>query len=127
MNTKINNVVKISTSLDGKFFRYWLEFLKPFHHLADREINVLACFLKHRYELSKVIKDVNILDKVTMSDDVKKKVIEECNITLPHFRVILGKLRKNKVIENDRINFKFIPNIEEDKGQFQLLLFFELK
>jgi hypothetical protein len=39
----------------------------------------------------------------------------------------MGKLRKNKVIVDGKINPKFIPNIDEETGVFQLLLFFELK
>lgn len=124
---KANNIIRIPTSLNGKFFRYWFEFLKPFHKLTDRETDVIASFVKQRYELSKVIKDDDILDKVTMSDDIKKKVREECNITLAHFQVILGKLRKNKIILDNKINPRFIPNIEEENGVFQLLLLFELK
>ena len=127
MNRKANNVVRIPTSLSGWFFRYWLEFLRPFHQLTDREIDVTTSFIKHRYELSKVIKDNDILDKVTMSEDTKRKVREECNITLPHFQVIMGKLRKSKIIVDGKINPRFIPNIREEEGFFELLLLFELK
>lgn len=124
---KPNNVARVPCSLDKSFFRYWLMFLEPFHKLTKREIDVAASFVKQRYELSKVIKDSEILDRVTMSEDTKKKVREECNITLPHFQVILGKLRKNKVIVDGKINPKFIPNINADNDAFQLLLLFELK
>jgi len=127
MDKKANNIVRIPTSLNGKFFRYWFEFLKPFHKLTERDIDVITCFVKHRYELSKVIKDDDILDKVTMSEDTKKKVREECNVKLPHFQVIMGKLRKSKVILDNKINPKFIPNIDEETGNFKLLLLFELK
>lgn len=123
---KANNVVRIQTSLDGKFFRYWFEFLRPFHKLTDREIDVIACFAKQRYELSKVIKDAEILDSVTMSDDTKKKVRKECNISLTHFQVMMCKFRKNNVIVDNKINPKFIPNIIENNGYFQLLLLFDL-
>ena len=124
---KPNNIVRIPCSLSNSFFKYWFKFLRPFHKLTDREIDVITSFVKQRYELSKVIKDNEILDKVTMSEDTKKKVREECNITLPHFQVIMGKLKKNKVIIDGRINPRFIPNIDEDTGTFQLLLLFELK
>lgn len=124
---KANNIVRIPTSLNGKFFRYWFKFLQPFHNLTNREIDVITAFVKQRYQLSKVIKDDNILDKVIMSEDTKKKVREECNITLPHFQVIMGKLRKSKVIIDGKINPRFIPNIDEETGYFQLLLLFELK
>lgn len=123
---KPNNIVRIPCSLDISFFKYWFMFLKPFHKLTDREIDVIAAFVKHRYELSKVIKDNEILDKVTMSEDTKKKVREECNLALPHYQVIMGKLRKNKVIIDGKINPRFIPNIDESIGSFQLLLLFDL-
>lgn len=124
---KANNVVRIPTSLEDKFFKYWFMFLEPFHKLTSREMDVIASFVKQRYKLSKVIKDDLILDKVIMSDEIKKKVREECGITLPHFQVIMGKLRKNKVIVDGRIEPKFIPNIEDETGYFQLTLLFELK
>lgn len=126
MMKKPNNIVRIPCSLDKSFFRLWFKFLEPFHKLTDREIDVITSFVKQRYGLSKVIKDNEILDKVTMSEDTKKKVREECNITLPHFQVIMGKLRKNKVIVDGKINPRFIPNIDEETGTFQLLLLFEL-
>lgn len=127
MMKKPDNIVRIPCSLDKSFFRLWFKFLEPFHKLTDREIDVITSFVKQRYGLSKVIKDNEILDKVTMSEDTKKKVREECNITLPHFQVIMGKLRKNKVIVDGKINPRFIPNINEETGAFQLLLLFELE
>lgn len=121
-----NSVLRIPCSLSGSFFRYWFMFLRPFHKLTNREIDVITAFVKHRYELSKVIKDDVILDKVTMSEDVKKQVREECGIAFQHFQVIMSNLRKNKVIENGKINPKFIPNITEENGMFKLMLLFDL-
>lgn len=127
---RANNVIRIPTSLQGKFFKYWFEFLEPFHHLTNREIEVIAAFVKYRYELSKAIKDNSVLDidQMIMNEDTKKKVREECGISPAHFQVIMGKLRKNKVIINGKINPKFIPNLSEDEnGIFQLLLLFDLQ
>ena len=126
MMGKMNNVIRIPTSISTSFFRFWFEFLRPFHNLTDREMQVASSLLKRRYELSKVIQDEGILDKVVMSEDTKKVVREECNISLPHFQVIMGKLRKNKVILDGRINPRFIPNIIDEQGSFRLLLNFEL-
>ncbi len=129
MSTKLNphGVISIPTSLDKNFFRYWFEFLRPFHNLTNREMDVITSLTKQRYELSKVIKDDNILDKVVMSEDVRRQVREECNLSLPHFQVIMGKLRESKVIVNNKINPRFIPNIKEEDGNFRLLLLFNLK
>lgn len=123
---KINNVITISASTEGSFFRYWFEFLRPFHKLTDREMDVIASFVKHRYALSKVVSDQEVLNKLTMSDDTKKKVREDCNISQAHFQVIMTKLKKSKVIENGRINPKFIPRLDKDSNNFQLLLSFDL-
>lgn len=122
-----DNVIRIPTSLKDNFFRYWFEFLQPLHKLTNREIDIIAAFAKERYELSKVIKDNDILDKVTMSEDTKKKVREKCNITVPHFQVIMGNLKKAKVIEDGKINPRCIPNVTEENGYFQLVLLFDFR
>lgn len=129
MSVKQNphNVIRIPTSLDGKFFRYWFEFLKPFHNLTSREMDVITAFAKKRFELSKQISDTNILDKFLMSDDIKREIRDECNMSLSHFQVIIGKLKNNNLIVDDKINPRFIPNIVEEDGNFKLLLFFDLK
>ena len=127
MEGKINNVIRIPTSVENKFFRYWFEFLAPFHKLTNKEMDVATSFVKTRFELSKVITDKELLDKVLMSEDTKKKIMSECNITNAHFQVIMGKLKRNNVIVNNKINPKFIPNVTEDKVIFKLLLLFDLK
>lgn len=124
--SKNTNICRIPTSLETKFFRWWCQFLQPLHKLTGREIEVIASFLKQRYLLSKVIQDEEILDKVVMSEDTKKKIREECDITLSHFQVVMSKLKKNKLIVDGKINKKFIPNIEEDAGEFRLILHFDL-
>lgn len=124
---RVNNVIRIPTSLKGKFFRIWIEFLTPLHGLTNREKDVVASFLKNRFELSSAIKDDVLLDKWLMSDDVKTKVKEECKVSEAFFQVILGKLRKTNVIVNGRINKKFIPKgLDTDSDAFKLLLYFDL-
>ena len=124
---KVNGIINIPASIENSFFRYWLEFLSPYHNLTPREMDIAACFLKHRHILSKAIKDNAILDRVTMSEDTKRKIMEECKITPSHFQVIIGKLRKSKIIQDGVINPKFIPkNIEEGDTSCKLLLYFDL-
>lgn len=125
MAKQLDSIIRIPCKVDGKFFRYWFEFLQPFHNLTEREMDVITSFVKQRYELSKVIKDNEILDKVTMSEDTKKKVREECDISLPHFQVIMGKLRKNKVIIDGKINPRYIPSVDEENGSFKMMLLFD--
>lgn len=127
MSKGADSIVRIPCKVDGKFFRYWFEFLKPFHHLTEREIDVITSFVKQRYELSKVITDSDILDKVVMSEDTKRKVREECEITLPHFQIVMSKLRKSKVIIDNKINPRYIPNVKEENGSFKMMLLFDFQ
>ena len=126
MEVAASNVIRLPTS-QKKFFRYWYEFLKPFHKLTDREIDVITAFTYERYLLSKVISDEDILDKVVMSEDTKKKIREEYKVTPAYFQVIMGKLRRNGLIVNNKINPRFIPNITEDNGLFKLMLLFDIQ
>lgn len=123
----VGNVVRIPCKLDYSFFKMWFMFLQPFHHLTEREMEVATSFVKQRYELSKVVSDNDILDKLVMSEDTKRKVREECNITLPHFQVIMGKLRKNNIIIDGKLNPRYIPRVVEESGSFKLMLLFDFQ
>lgn len=123
----VDNVVRIPCKLDYSFFKMWFMFLQPFHHLTEREMEVATSFVKQRYELSKVVSDNDILDKLVMSEDTKRKVREECNITLPHFQVIMGKLRKNNIIVDGKLNPRYIPRVIKENGSFKLMLLFDFQ
>lgn len=127
MERKPNSVIALKGNLSGSFFRIWLEFLRPFHKLTERETDVMASFLKHRFELSRVVSDQGLLNSLTMSEDTKKKVRDDCNISQAHFQVIMTKLKKSKMIDNGNINPRFIPRVEHNAKNFQLLLSFELQ
>ena len=128
MGTKgVDNVVRIPCKLDYSFFKMWFMFFQPFHRLTEREMEVATSFVKQRYELSKVVSDNNILDRLVMSEDTKRKVREECNITLPHFQVIMGKLRKSNIIVDGKLNPRYIPRVIEENGSFKLMLLFDFQ
>lgn len=119
-----NNVIRIPCN-KHKLFRYWLEFLTPFHHLTDREMDVATEFLIKRDELAKVILDANILNQTLLSEDTQKEIKEKCNVANQHFQVIKNKLKVKKFFINGGINPRLIPNIKEDQDSFQLVLLFE--
>lgn len=123
----INGAVKVPCKDLSALFRSWVEFLTPIHKLTDRQMDVLASYLKQRYELSKKINDTKILDREVMSEYTKQEVIKECGLTTAHFQVIMGKLRAANVIGRDRINPKFVPNIVNDQDSVKLLILFEKK
>ena len=120
---KPNNILKIPTTPDKDFFKWWCSFLRPFVNMTDREMDIIASFLKQRFELSKKTSDPSILDTMVMSEEIKKKVRDECNITLQHFYVVMSTLRKKSVIKGNMINPRIIPNLRsDDNGCFQLLI-----
>lgn len=127
--SKPENLVMIKTKLDTEFFRWWCTFLRPLINLTNREIDVISCFLKYRYELSKSITDQAILDTMVMSNDTKKKVMEECKITQEHFYVVMSNLKKQGIIVDDKIVPRLIPNInvDNDTGYIQLLILFKVE
>ena len=123
----VKNVIRIPTSLEGKFFRLWLGFLSQFHNLTPREMDVAEAFIRQRFELSKSITDPVLLDQIVMNEDSKRKIKADCNISDAHFQVIMGKLRKSKVIVGDKLNPKFIPKgLNAGDHSSSLLLYFDL-
>lgn len=124
MNNKPNNIIRVQ--IDSKdFFRFWLMFLKPFHKLTNRELDVAARFLKERFELSKAVSDYNLLNRIVFNEETKRKIQEECGLSKAHFKVVFSNLKKNKVIVNGEINKKLIPNIIKEGDMFQLLYVFD--
>ena len=119
----INNVIRIPTQR-SKFFEYWFKFLGPFHNLTDKEITVAAALVENRCKIAKSVINKDMLDQLSLSIESRKAVREKCNITPAHFNVILGKLKKSKIIIDNRINPKFIPNVNDDNN-FQMLISFD--
>lgn len=117
---KVTNYIKLSSnpklkmSPEGDFFRYWVEFLRPLHELTNREMDVLAEFLKVRYNLSKEIINTDRLDRVLMSEETKRDIRNTCDISAKHFQVIMSKFRKNGVIRNGKIHLNLIPTITDE-------------
>lgn len=121
---KPNNVIRVPCTLNS-LFRYWLDFLSPFHNLTDRETDVAAAFLRERYRLSKVILDSDLVDRTLMSEESQRKLRQECELTNQHFQVIKSKLKNKKFFVNDKINPRLVPNINDVIKSFQLLLVFD--
>ena len=126
-SSDLNNLIKVPVSLQKTFFKYWVEFLRPIHHLTPVEMQILACFLRERYFLSKKVNDDAILDNIVFSTEIRRKVLAECGISNVLLSTKLGKFRKEGIIIKGRINPKLIPNLKEEKGNFKLLLFFKFE
>jgi hypothetical protein len=59
-----------------------------------------------------------------MSNENKKLYREQCNLSVSYFQFLMTKLKQSKVIVNDKINKKFVPNITGNN--FKLLLLFDI-
>lgn len=110
--SKVSKVLNIPCT-GQNFFRWWFELLKPVHHLTDRESDVIAAFVKKRYELSKSITDNNLLDDILMQEKYKREVRQEAGVSAAFFQIIMGKLRQNNVIKEGKINPLYLPPLKE--------------
>ena len=116
----------IKVPCKGNFFRWWLEFLKPLHHLTDREMDVTAIMIKQYFELSNnIVNNDMLLNSVFFSEENKRKVREEAGITAAYFQCIMSKLKKVKVIKDGKLNPKFIPMINKGSNNFKLMVLFD--
>lgn len=122
---RIKSNSKLNMTPEGDFFRAWVEFLKPIHNLTKREMDVLALFLKERYELSKVITDSDVLNSVLMSETTKRKVREKCGISVKHFQVVMSKFRKNGVLVDNKIYLTLIPSMSQEGAGLMIYFTFE--
>ena len=122
---RITSNSKLKMSPEGDFFKCWVEFLRPLHELTKREMDVLAEFLKVRYNLSKEIVNTDRLDRVLMSEETKREIREKCHIKAKHFQVIMSKFRKNGVIKDGKIYMNLIPTINEEG--VGLMIYFSFK
>lgn len=125
MVPEVDNIIPLSTTLHD-FFKKWLEFSRPLHNLTEREQDVVAAFLRHRHILMKKISDPKIVEQVLFSEQTKKDIMKEENLSVAHFQVIMGKLRKAGIINNNTLNPRIIPLLKENSGGFKLLIYFDI-
>ena len=127
MKTNQNKNIKRIHTTKKSMFRYWLEFLKPYHKMRTKEIEVLSLMLYYRYELSREIQNSEMVDTVLFSTKTRLKIRSELdNMGQRNFNNILTALRnKNVLSKENKITNVLIPNMTEDG--FQLIFDFEIK
>ena len=120
------NIKRIHTDKKS-IFRYWLEFLKPYHKLRQKEIEALSLMLYYRYELSREIKDMEMVDMILFSTKTRAQIREDLGgMGQKVFNNLLTSLRKKGVVNKDnKINHVLIPKMSEDG--FKLIFDFEVK
>ena len=120
------NIKKIHTDKKS-IFRYWLEFLKPYHKLRNKEIEALSLMLYYRYELSREIPNLEMVDMILFSTETRGKIRAELNnMSQKVFNNLLTSLRKKGVLtKENKIKPVLIPNMTENG--FKLVFNFEVK
>lgn len=121
-NVKIANM---NTSVKGLFMK-WVELTKPFHNLTKQQMNVLALFLFHHYNLKKEITNEKILFKLLFDYEVKQKIKDELNIKDSVFQNIMTFFRKKGIIINKKISSNYIPVLTKDSNNFKLIFNFNI-
>lgn len=124
---RTNFNVKTLMVSEKLFFFRWLEFLKPYHKLRQKEIELLALFLYKRYKLQKVIKDEKILNKMLFDTDSRKEIRDELNYSSGQvLNNMISSLRTKKVLDSQNNILKsLIPNL--DGNNFKLVFNFNIK
>ena len=118
------NVKNIKTDKNN-FYYLWLQFLKPYHKLTNKEIELLALFLKKREELSRNINDNNLIDKMLFNKDTKADIRAIMNYeTYQVFNNMMTSLRKKGAIVDNSINKGLIPKLEGNN--FKLIFNFNI-
>lgn len=120
-------LIPVPSSLDdGSFFHWWIRFLNPFHDLTSREMDVAAAFFQYRYELSRKVSDPMLLDKLAIDSEARQVVKNRLKLSSGYINVILCKLRKCDIIQGDKLNPRFVPDVKESDGRssFSILIVF---
>lgn len=120
------NIKRIHTDKKS-IFNYWLEFLKPYHKLRRKEIEAVGLLLYYRYELSREVSNIELVDRLLFSTETRTKIRADLNnMSQKVFNNLLTSLRKKGVLSKDnKIVPQLIPNMTEDG--FNLVFSFEVK
>lgn len=133
--SNIQKVLLVDCNANEDFFDKWIEYLTPKHHLTRAEQKLLAACLRTRHELSKVIKDENILDETCLNETYRSKIKKDLSLSNQQFLNLIGRLKKLKIlipryapysekVAYYKISPSFIPPYV-DGEEFKLLLLFK--
>lgn len=118
------NIKSISTD-KKKFYILWLTFLKPYHKLANKEIEFLATLLYKRSEIRVSISDDNMVDEMLFNKSIKEEIrIEMGYKNMQVYNNMLRFLRKKNVLVKNKIIKGLIPELSGNN--YQLIFNFNI-
>ena len=118
-----DGLVRIPTT-NSNFLRSWLEVMKPFHHLAPREMDFAAMLLMKRHEISKEVTNQNLIDKLLFERETMEELMNNSGLTRAHVQVILRRLRESGLLEGKKVSKSYIPKWTEGTP-FRMVFVFE--
>ncbi len=121
----IDNYLRVPAVKEGDFFRLWVEFLRPYHEMTQREAELLTCLLKARHQLSKDIANEEILEQTVFSHLIRDKICDELGLTWRNYNVLICRLKAKRMIIDGKINKRFIPSLKEDAKEFKMVICFD--
>ena len=125
MNNIPNNIIKIPCNSEN-IIKFWLNFMNPFFKLCPSELATVNFLIKKRFELLEKINDINIVNNILMSADIRKEIKNTLNYSIPFISTTFKSLRNKQVIINGVLNPKVIPNITK-LDKFNLMIIFDFK
>ena len=109
-----------------QLFKKWLDITNSFHNLPSQEKNVLSLLLYYHYITKKDVTNDKIIWKIVFDYDTKNLIKEELDMKDQGLQNVLSKLRKKKIIQDNKIINFFIPDIEKDSKNFKVIFNFNI-
>ncbi len=117
---KDKKIANINVRIKDLFLQ-WLKITYMYHRLSPSIMETLALLLYYHYEYKKVISNQNLLWKMVFDYDTKMKIKEELGIKDTSFQNRLSDLRKAGIIVDNKIIPTYIPNIDLNSKNFQII------
>jgi len=119
---KGSSAINIPCSGMLDFYKKYLLFirpLKPISMLGNKQLEVLTAFLVKRHEIAESVKDEAIIPKLLFSNDVRKAIMESCNISSPSYYNIVAMFKREGIIEDNDFNKRVLPDLLNNKFLFK--------
>lgn len=118
-------IINIPKSLKG-LFKDYLVFTKPLNKLRAKEIELMA-YILYQNELEKPnFKRVEDRWGKILGTDGRVKIMQELDLTDYNLNNLLTSLRKKGAIINNQVPDYYVPQIDPDTKDFQIIVNFHI-
>lgn len=89
-------------------------------------MQVLAGILAKRFELLNIVRDYTLVEKLLKSPESKRDIRESLKMSQSQFNILYSKLKICGAINDNKINPKYIPNVQQESNEYRLILIFDI-